>query len=288
MTTPRVAIVIPTFNRSAMLRRCIGSALAQTQACEVIVVDHGSSDDTPAVAASFGDRIRYLRRDVDHGVHFCWLDGVINTHAEFVHLNFDDDYLEPAYVEKCMALMGPEVGLVFSRVALRDEASGRVEAELFAEFGGTGLRPAAAFMHKHVRGLVSPGATILRRRDILDALHVGKVPFARHEYRGVGPDWLMTALATLAYPKVGFVAEPLAVFSHHAGSITVAAGADKEKKRALRRAYREARRYYALRWLAQTCRLDLLADVALACMQLKANLASALRRLLHPHNRKPK
>jgi len=288
MTAPLVTIVIPTFNRSAMLRRCIESTLAQTQACEVIVVDHGSSDDTPAVAASFGDRIRYLRRDVDHGVHFCWLDGVINAKAEFVHLNFDDDFLEPTYIEKCMALMGPEVGLVFSKVALRDEESGRIDSELFAEFGETGVRTASAFMHKHVRGLISPGATILRRKDILNALYVGKVPFARHEYRGVGPDWLMTAMATLNYPKVGFVAEPLAVFSHHAGSITVAAAADKEKKRALRRAYQESRRFYALLWLAQTFRLDLIADVTLGCMKLKANLASGFRRLFHPRNRKSK
>lgn len=282
MTAPQVTIVIPTFNRSAMLRRCVESCLAQTRACEVIVVDHGSSDDTPAVAAAFGERIRYLRRDVDHGVHFCWLDGVINARGEFVHLNFDDDFLAPTYVEKCMALMAPDVGLVFSKVALRTEATGQVESELFGEFGETGVRPASTFMHKHVRGLVSPGATILRRKDILDALYVGKVPFARHEYRGVGPDWLMTSMATLVYPKIGFVAEPLAVFSHHAGSITVAAGADKEKQRALRRAYQESRRYYALLWLARTFRLDLLADVALVGMKLKANLASGLRHLFHP------
>jgi glycosyltransferase involved in cell wall biosynthesis len=288
MTAPPVTIVIPTFNRSAMLRRCVESALAQTSACEVIVVDHGSSDDTPAVAAAFGERIRYLRRDVDHGVHFCWLDGVINAKGEFVHLNFDDDFLEPAYVEKCMALMGPEVGLVFSRVALRDEESGRIEAELFAEFGDTGVHAAGAFMRKHVRGLVSPGAVILRRRDILDALYIGKVPFARHEYRGVGPDWLMTAMATLRYPKVGFVAEPLAVFSSHAGSITVSALQDREKKRALRRAYQESRRYYALLWLTQVSRLDLLADISLFCMRLKASLFSGCRRLLHPRNRKQK
>lgn len=288
MTAPLVTIVIPTFNRSAMLRRCVESALAQTTACEVIVVDHGSSDETPAVAAAFGDRIRYLRRDVDHGVHFCWLDGVINAQGEFVHLNFDDDFLEPAYVEKCMALMGPEVGLVFSKVALRDEESGRIEAELFAEFGDTGVHAAGAFMRKHVRGLVSPGAVILRRRDMLDALYIGKVPFARHEYRGVGPDWLMTAMATLRYPKVGFVAEPLAVFSSHAGSITVSALQDREKKRALRRAYQESRRYYALLWLTQVSRLDLLADISLFCMRLKANLFSGCRRLLHPRNRKQK
>ena len=285
MTAPLVTILIPTFNRSTMLRRCIESVLAQTQACEVIVVDHGSSDDTPAVAASFGDRIRYLRRDADHGVHFCWLDGVINAKGEFIHLNFDDDYLEPTYVEKCMALMGPDVGLVFSKVSLRDEESGRIDSELFGEFGETGVRSASTFMHKHVRGLISPGATILRRKDILDALYVGKVPFARHEYRGVGPDWLMTAMTTLSYDKVGFVDEPLAVFSSHPGSITVSAMQDEVKKRALRQAYQESRRFYAMLWLAKRFRLDLMGDVALAFMRLKGNIASGLRRLFKPRKR---
>lgn len=282
MTSPLVTILIPTFNRSKMLRRCVESALAQTWSCEVVVVDHGSSDDTPSVAASFGERIRYLRRDVDHGVHFCWLDGVINAKGEFVHINFDDDYLEPTYVEKCMALMGPDVGLVFSKVALRDEQSDRTVFELFAEFGKTGVLSSSAFMDKSVRGLVSPGATIIRRKDILDALFVGKVPFARFEYRGVGPDWLMTSMTTLGYEKVGFVDEPLAIFSSHPGSITVSALQDEARKLAFRKAYQESRRFYAMLWLAKRFRLDLLADVALAFMRLKGNLSSFIRRLIKP------
>ena len=282
MTTPLVTILIPTFNRAKLLRRCVESALVQTQACEVIVVDHGSSDDTPAVAASFGDRIRYIRRDVDHGVHFCWRDGLMNVRGEFVHINFDDDYMESAYIERCMALMAPEVGLVFSKVSLRDDDSGQVLAELFDKFGSTGTYSSAFFMDKQLRGLVSPGATIIRRKDMLDALFVGKVPFARFEYHGVGPDWLMTAMTTLNYKKIGFVDEPLAVFSSHPGSITVSALQDEAKKLAFRKAYQESRRFYAMLWLAKRFRLDLVGDVALAFMRLKANLASFLRRISKP------
>mgnify|MGYP000150019797 CR=1 FL=1 len=93
MTPPQVSIVIPTFNRSGMLRRCIDSALAQTFPCEVVVCDHGSSDDTPTVARSYGDRIRYVRREQDSGVHFAWLDGVVSACGEFVHINYDDDLI---------------------------------------------------------------------------------------------------------------------------------------------------------------------------------------------------
>ena len=279
MSKPVVTIVIPTFNRSVMLRRCIDSALAQTQPCEVVVVDHGSSDDTPQVVRGYGDRVRYLRREKDNGVHFAWVDGVVSAQGEYVHINFDDDYLDSRFIEKCMAMMAPDVGLVFSKVSLRDEDSGRVESILFDRFGTSSLYPASAFMDKQLTGLVSPGATIIRRKDILNALFVGKVPFARFEYRGVGPDWLMTSMATLDYPKIGFVDEPLAIFSSHAGSITTSALRDAEKKRALRRAYHESRRFYALLWLVKFLRIDLLADIVLTFMRLKAKVASGVKRI---------
>ena len=281
MTNPLVTIVIPTFNRSAMLRRCVESALAQTQACEVIVVDHGSSDDTPAVAAVFGDRIRYLRRDVDHGVHFCWLDGVINARGKFVHLNFDDDFLQPTFVERCMALMSDDVALCFTVAEIRDEASGRKLQECFTGFGRTGVYSASRFMTLQIKGLVSPGAILLRRQDILDALFVGRVPFAQHEYRGVGPDWLMSAMATLNYPKVGFVAEPLAVFSAHEGSITVDAQRDKAKKKALKAAYQSARRYYVIARVIKALRLDLLAGLGLFILRVGARIAYGFHSLFN-------
>ena len=58
-----VSIIIPTYNRSASLLRAIESLLAQTwEDLDVIVVDDGSTDDTPAVVGRVSDgRVRYLR-----------------------------------------------------------------------------------------------------------------------------------------------------------------------------------------------------------------------------------
>jgi hypothetical protein len=108
---------------------------------------------------------------------------------------------------------------------------------------------------------------------MLDALFVGRVPFARHEYRGVGPDWLMSAMATLRYPKIGFVAEPLAVFSAHAGSITVDAQRDKAKNQALKAAYQSARLYYVIARAVTSLRLDLLAGLGLFILRVGARIA---------------
>lgn len=282
MTPPKVSIVIPTFNRSGMLRRCIDSALAQTFACEIVVCDHGSTDDTPAVARSYGDRIRYVRREQDSGVHFAWLDGVVSASGEFVHINYDDDFILPTFIEKCLALMGPDVAFCVTCAEVRDDATQKSLSYLFTSLGPTGVYSVGRFMAHQIKGLVSPGATLIRRKDILNHLLVGRVPFTKFEYRGVGPDWLMTAMTTLDYKKFGYVDEPLAVFSAHDGSITVNAHQDVARKKALSKAYQEARLYYVIAWLIQTFRLDIPARGWLFGLRVISKIRNGYYRLFNP------
>ena len=60
----RLSVVIPTFNRAALLERALGRLVASCESssrpCELIVVDNNSTDDTAAVARRFGDRVRYV------------------------------------------------------------------------------------------------------------------------------------------------------------------------------------------------------------------------------------
>jgi GT2 family glycosyltransferase len=55
MSNPRLSVVIPTYNRSAVLGRCLDALRDQGDAarhCELIVADDGSGDDTLALARS--------------------------------------------------------------------------------------------------------------------------------------------------------------------------------------------------------------------------------------------
>ncbi len=243
--TATVSIVIPTFNRADKLPRAIDSALDQTVPCEVIVVDHDSADQTPDVAAAYGDKITYVRRDRDFGPHFCWLDGVMHSTGDLVHLQYDDDWIEPRFVEACLAVMDDETGFAFTMARVHTEGGTVPDNLLFRKWlPRTGTFPVAKIEKRITRGVVSPGCCTFRRQTLIDGLYQGQLPLPEFHYHGVGPDRFIALLSMLRYPKVGFVREPLAVFLAHPGSITIDAGADKQKAEALNRAYRDVSRFY--------------------------------------------
>jgi|GEM_PF-2204054 len=63
--TPKISVVIPTYNRGDLVRQSIESVLSQTvQADEIIVVDDGSTDDSEEVIARYlGEMVRYHRKE---------------------------------------------------------------------------------------------------------------------------------------------------------------------------------------------------------------------------------
>jgi len=63
LDTARVSVVIPAYKSADVLPEAIESVIAQTRpADEIIVVDDGSADPTPAVCKRYGNRVRCLVR----------------------------------------------------------------------------------------------------------------------------------------------------------------------------------------------------------------------------------
>ena len=60
--TPRVSVLIPTYNRDEYLAECLDSILEQTlRPYEVIVVDDGSSDATRQVLNNYESGIKIIK-----------------------------------------------------------------------------------------------------------------------------------------------------------------------------------------------------------------------------------
>jgi glycosyltransferase involved in cell wall biosynthesis len=255
MNNKKVSIIIPTFNRAEYVVTCIESCLSQTVNCEIIVCDHGSTDNTPEVMKAYSGKIKYVRRELDSGVHFCWLDGILHATNDLIHINFDDDWIEPTFVEECLNLFSDDVGCVFSDAVVFNEKKGEFSGNLFNLNKDSGKFPVKDLINYNLKSLTSPGAGIFRKEIVLNNLFVGKVPFSRNEYHGVGPDLLFSLMSCIEYPYYGFVNKPLSIFRSHENSITIDAQSNQEKTINLTKAYNDARIYFYINKLIERLKI---------------------------------
>ena len=64
MNRPLVSIVVPCHNRAHLLSQTMESIFAQSyQPVEILVIDDGSTDETPKLMETYGDKIRYVRQE---------------------------------------------------------------------------------------------------------------------------------------------------------------------------------------------------------------------------------
>lgn len=86
-----ISVVIPSFNRLAMLKRALNSVLVQTlPADDIIVVDDGSTDDTIAILQPQYPQVKFLRQD-NFGVSVARNVGIQATHGNWIALLDSDD-----------------------------------------------------------------------------------------------------------------------------------------------------------------------------------------------------
>jgi glycosyltransferase involved in cell wall biosynthesis len=135
-----VSAIIPTCNRASNVAAAVKSAMAQThEDLEIIVVDDGSTDDTPAVLDGFGNDIRVLRQP-NLGPSAARNRGADTARGEVLAFLDSDDQWLPEKISRQVALMeraGPRMSCcVCNATIMRDR--GEILGESF-EFAG--LRP---------------------------------------------------------------------------------------------------------------------------------------------------
>ena len=91
---PQVSVIIPTYNRAWCVREAVDSVLGQEfSGFELIVVDDGSSDETPQMLLAYGSALRMLRQE-NRGVSAARNAGIAAARGELIaFLDSDDIWL---------------------------------------------------------------------------------------------------------------------------------------------------------------------------------------------------
>jgi len=122
---PLVSIIIPVYNRASLLRQAVASALAQTyRAFEIIIVDDGSTDDTPAVIEELVAQhtaLRTVRRE-NGGPGAAREMGRIAARGEYLQYLDSDDLLLSHKLELQVAALQerPAAVAAYGRTRYRD------------------------------------------------------------------------------------------------------------------------------------------------------------------------
>jgi len=97
--TPRISVIIATYNRTHLLRTAIDSVLGQTYSnCEVIVADDGSTDGTAELVQGYGDRVRYLYQE-NQGKSVMLNKALTVAGGDWIAFLDSDDYWLPEKLE---------------------------------------------------------------------------------------------------------------------------------------------------------------------------------------------
>ena len=112
---PFFSIIMPVYNRAAVVGRALRSCLSQSfDSFEIVAVDDGSSDDSAAAIRAFGDpRVRLVGHDRNRGRCPARNTAMAAARGQwFVFLDSDDELLPGALeaIHRRASAVGPEVG----------------------------------------------------------------------------------------------------------------------------------------------------------------------------------
>lgn len=127
MRQPLVSIVMPCYNYARFLPEALASIQAQTFTdFEVVIVDDGSTDETPEILAQVKDPRFRIFRQQNAGSSAARNAGRANTRGAFLTFLDADDLWRPTYLERHMAVFEAEPGLDFCFANMVRTQNGKV------------------------------------------------------------------------------------------------------------------------------------------------------------------
>ena len=215
---PLISIVIPTYNNAEYLADTINSVLKQTYSnIEIIVVDDGSTDRSPDVLRTFGEKISVIKSENLGAAHARNL-GIKASYGEILAFLDSDDLWEPSKIEKQVLKMAAE-GL--DLVYCSGKEFGNLQKNLTrhqARFSGDCYK---YFVSNPTTAIIVLGcSSALIKKEVLD-----KSGLFDEKFRGPAEDWdFFRRICRNA--KVGFISEELVKYRIHGKNISRASAAE--------------------------------------------------------------
>ncbi len=196
---PLISVIIPTFNRAALLAEAIASVLAQSERdFELLIVDDGSTDGTSALCEPFGQSCRYFYQE-HRGVSAARNFGIQQARGKLITFLDSDDLWQKHKLRRQIEWLAahPHVLLCYTdEIWIR--RGRRVNQKKIHHKTGGWIYPLCL-----PRCIISP-SSVLMRRELFE--HVGVFD----ETLPICEDydlWLRVA----ARFEVGYIAEPLII-----------------------------------------------------------------------------
>lgn len=104
--TPKVSIIVPIYNTAKYLDACLNSILKQTyQNLEIILVDDGSTDDTPKIIDNYTkkDKRIIVFHQKNRGQSAARNVGLSKATGDYISFIDSDDTIKPSFVADLLA-----------------------------------------------------------------------------------------------------------------------------------------------------------------------------------------
>lgn len=118
---PRCSIIIPVYNRASLTRQCLNAILSKPPLAgdfEIIVVDDASTDITPALLTSYGQRIRVIRHETNSSFAVSCNDGAATAAGDYLVFLNNDTMPQAGWLDalETYAFNHPKAGIVGSKL----------------------------------------------------------------------------------------------------------------------------------------------------------------------------
>lgn len=140
-----ISIIVPVYNMEKYLERCVNSVIAQTYGnIEIILVDDGSTDNSPAMCDAYARkdaRVRVVHKS-NGGLSDARNAGLAVAEGSYIGYVDSDDWIEPDMYEKmyhaCADNGAPLAICRYACEAASDECKAADRAKIAKEYGDNG------------------------------------------------------------------------------------------------------------------------------------------------------